>query len=80
MERINETSYHLKFPSSWHIHNAFHVSLLKPFKGDPPTKLIKEDPLEFEEQEETLQLEKILNHEDNVLHSGRTLRQYLVKF
>ena len=50
-----------------------HVSLLKPFKGDPPSEPIKEDPAEFEEQEEILQLEKILKHEDNVLCSGRTL-------
>ena len=55
LERINETSYCLKLPPTWHIHNAFHVSLLKPFKGTPPTEPIEEDPLEFEEQEEILQ-------------------------
>ena len=80
MERINETSYTLKLLSSWHIHNAFHVSLLKPYKGDPPLEPIEEDPPEFEEQEEILQPEKILKHEDNVLRSGRTLGKYLVKF
>ena len=80
LERINETSYRLKLPSSWHIHNAYHVSLLKPYKGDPPSEPIEEDPLEFEEQEEILQPKNILKHEDNVLRSGRTLRQYLVKF
>ena len=80
LERINETSYRLKLPSLWHIHNAFHVNLLKPFKGDPLSQPIEEDPPEFEEQEEILQLEKILKHEDNVLCSGRTLHQYLVKF
>ena len=74
LERINETSYRLKLPSTWHIHNAFHASLLKPYKGDPPSEPIEENPHEFEEQEEILQPEKILKHEDNVLHSGRTLR------
>ena len=66
-------------PSSWHIHNAFHFSLLKPFKGDPPSKPIEEDPLEFEEQEEILQPKAILKHEKNSLCSGKTLHQYLVK-
>ena len=79
-ERINEAFYRLELPSPWHIHNAFHVSLLKLFKGDPPLGPIKEDPLEFEEQEEILQPKKILKHEENVLCNGRTLRQYLVKF
>ena len=74
LERINETSYRLKLSSSWHIHKVFHVSLLKPYKGDPPSEPIEEDPPEFEEQEEILQPEKILKHEDNVLRSGRTLR------
>ena len=80
LERINETSFRLKLPSSWHIHNALDISLLKPFKGDPPFEPIEEDPPKFEEQEEILQLEKILKHEDNVLYSSRTLCQYLVKF
>ena len=73
LKRINETSYRLKLPSSWHIHNAFRVSLLIPYKGNLPSKPIEEDPLEFEEQEEILQLEKILKHENNVLRSGKSL-------
>ena len=80
LERINETSYHLKLPPTWHIHNAFHVNLLKPFKGTPPMEQIEEDPPEFYEQEEILQPEIILMHEDNLLRSGKTLRRYLVKF
>ena len=70
----------MKLPSSWHIHNAFHVSLLKPFTGTPTTEPIEEDPAEFDEQEEILQPEIILRHEDNLLRSGKTLRRYLVKF
>ena len=70
----------MKLPLTWHIHNAFHVSLLKPFKGEPPTEPIEEDPPEFEEQEEILQPEIILRHEDNLLRSGKTLRRYLVKY
>ena len=78
LERINETSYCLKLPPTWHIHNAFHVSLLKPFKGTPPTEPIEEDPPEFDEQEEILQPEIILRHEENLLIIGKTLKQYLV--
>ena len=70
----------MKLPPTWHIHNAFHVSLLKPFKGTPPTKPIEEDLPKFNEQEEILQLEIILRHEENLLRSGKTLRRYLVKF
>ena len=69
----------MKLPPTWHIHNAFHVSLLKPFKGAPPMEPIEEDPPEFDEKE-ILQLEIILRLEDNLLRSGKTLRQYLVKF
>ena len=81
MQRINETTaYRLKLPEHWHIHNAFHVSLLKPFKGKPPKAPIEEDPPEFDEEEEILQPEEILKHEENVLRSGKIIRKYLIKF
>ena len=70
LSRINETAYRLKLPANWHIHNAFHISLLKPFKGDPPTEPIHEEPPLFDELEEVLEPEEILRHEDNTLHSG----------
>ena len=46
----------------------------------PPMEPVEEDPPEFYEQEEILQPEIILRHEKNLLRSGKTLRQYLVKF
>ena len=80
LQRINETLYRLKLPSNWHIHNAFHVSLLKPYKGEPPIHPIQEEPPVFDDQEEILEPEEILRHEDNVLRSGKIIRRYLIRF
>ncbi|MCO5605607.1 hypothetical protein L7F22_059790 [Adiantum nelumboides] len=65
LKPINEMAYQLKLPKHWLIHNAFHVSLLKPYKGYPPKEVITEDP-----PEEVLQPESMLRHEDKVLRSG----------
>ena len=77
---INELTYKLMLPDHWLIHNAFHVSLLKPFKGEPPKEPIIEDPPEFDGVEEVLQPEAILRHEDKVLRNGKVIRRYLIKF
>ena len=51
LAKINETSFRLKLPAHWNIHNAFHVSLLKPYKGKPPVEPNEEEePLEFDEK------------------------------
>ncbi|MCO5588021.1 hypothetical protein L7F22_041975 [Adiantum nelumboides] len=80
LKPINEMAYQLKFPKHWLIHNAFHVSLLKPYKGEPPKEAIMEDPPELEGQEEVLQPESVLRHEDKVLRNGKIIRWYLIKF
>ncbi len=41
---------------------------------------IQEDPPDFDQEEEILQLDAILRHEDKVLRSGKVLPKYLVKF
>ncbi|MCO5570274.1 hypothetical protein L7F22_023993 [Adiantum nelumboides] len=80
LSRINETAYRLKLPANWHIHNAFYVNLLKPFKGDPPKDPVQEEPPLFDDIEEVLQPEEILRHEENTLRSGKVIRRYIVKF
>ncbi|MCO5589123.1 hypothetical protein L7F22_043089 [Adiantum nelumboides] len=53
-KRINDVSFRLKLPDTWKIHNAFHVSLLKPFKGDVPDDGELDEQPEVEENEEIL--------------------------
>ncbi|MCO5571938.1 hypothetical protein L7F22_025689 [Adiantum nelumboides] len=74
LKPINEMAYQLKFPNNWLIHNAFHVSLLKPYKGEPPKEAITKDPPEVEGQEEVLHPESVLRHEDKVLRHGKIIR------
>ncbi|MCO5593641.1 hypothetical protein L7F22_047656 [Adiantum nelumboides] len=71
---INEMAYQLKLPNHWLIHNAFRVSLLKPYKGEPPKEAITEDPPKVEGQK-VLQPESVLRHEDKVLRHVPPLLQ-----
>ncbi|MCO5576212.1 hypothetical protein L7F22_030020 [Adiantum nelumboides] len=80
LKPINEMAYQLKLPKHWLIRNAFHVSLLKPYKGEPPKETIMEDPPKVEGQEEVLQPESVLRHEDKVSRNGKIIRRYLIKF
>ncbi|MCO5613265.1 hypothetical protein L7F22_067541 [Adiantum nelumboides] len=64
IERINEVSFRLQLPKTWKIHNAFHMSLLRPFKGEVPEDMIADEQPEVEEIEEILQPEQILAHKE----------------
>ncbi|MCO5578903.1 hypothetical protein L7F22_032752 [Adiantum nelumboides] len=69
-------AYQLKLPSQWPIHNAFHVSLLKAYKGDPPQEPVLDDPPEFEGLIEILQPEQIIRHEDELLRNVKKHSSY----
>ncbi|MCO5560446.1 hypothetical protein L7F22_014061 [Adiantum nelumboides] len=78
-DKISDVSYRLKFSESWRIHNAFHVSLLRPYVGDVPEDLPVEDQPEVEELDEILAPEQILAHKERKV-KGKVARRYLVKF
>ncbi|MCO5570931.1 hypothetical protein L7F22_024661 [Adiantum nelumboides] len=77
--KISDVAYRLKLPKGWKIHNAFHVSLLRPFVGDVPEDMVPEDQPEVEELDEILVPEQILAHKDRKVR-GKVARRYLVKF
>ncbi|MCO5548142.1 hypothetical protein L7F22_001600 [Adiantum nelumboides] len=42
-DKISDVAYRLKLPKGWKIHNAFHVSLLRPFVGDVPEDMVPKE-------------------------------------
>ncbi|MCO5598916.1 hypothetical protein L7F22_053015 [Adiantum nelumboides] len=78
-DKINDVAYRLKLREGWKIHNAFHVSLLRPFVGDVPKDMVPEEQPEVEELDEILVPEHILAHKDRKVR-GKVARRYLVKF
>ncbi|MCO5562818.1 hypothetical protein L7F22_016453 [Adiantum nelumboides] len=77
-DKINDVTYRLKLPKDWKIHNAFQVSLLRPFVGDVPEDMVPEDQPEVEKLDEILVPEQILAHKDRKVR-GKVARRYLVK-
>ncbi|MCO5612046.1 hypothetical protein L7F22_066308 [Adiantum nelumboides] len=46
-DKISNVAYRLKLPEGWKIHNAFHVSLLRPFVGDVPEDTVSGNSLKW---------------------------------
>ena len=80
IEVINRNAYRLDIPQHWLIHNSFHVSLLRKFKGTPPIAPIVEDPQLLEDDEELLVLESMIDHDVTTTRTGNTYHRYLVKY
>ncbi|MCO5587679.1 hypothetical protein L7F22_041630 [Adiantum nelumboides] len=78
-DKISDVAYRLKLPEGWKIHNAFHVSLLRPLVGEAPEDLVLEEQPEVEELDEILVPEQILTHKERKVR-GKVARRYLVKF
>ena len=74
LEKINDVAYKVKLPATWTIHNAFHVSLIKPFHGEILEDLEDVTQPEVEEHDEILVLEQIMAHHDRKIR-GRVSRR-----
>ncbi|MCO5574780.1 hypothetical protein L7F22_028572 [Adiantum nelumboides] len=77
-DKIGDVAFRLKLPEGWKIHNAFHVSLLRPFVGDVPEDMVPEEQPEVEELDEILVPKQILAHKKRKVR-GKVARRYLVK-
>ncbi|MCO5596900.1 hypothetical protein L7F22_050971 [Adiantum nelumboides] len=49
-DKISDVAYRLKLPEGWKIHNAFHVSLRRPFVGDVPEDMFQRNSLKWKNQ------------------------------
>jgi Chromo (CHRromatin Organisation MOdifier) domain len=75
-EILGKTTYRLELPSHWKIHNAFHASLLLPYKETEEYGHNFTDPLpELIEGQEEWEVEQILD-----MRLYRQKKQYLVKW
>jgi hypothetical protein len=77
-EKLSAVVYRLVLPERWRIHDAFHVSLLKPYhKSDRLQPL--PPPLEFDGDDDVFEVERVLLHRD-VKRGKRTVREFLLKW
>ncbi|MCO5598108.1 hypothetical protein L7F22_052199 [Adiantum nelumboides] len=73
-DKISDVAYRLKLPENWKIHNAFHVSLLRPYVGDVP------EDIPAEEEPKVEKLNKILVPEQILAHKERKVKGKVILF
>jgi hypothetical protein len=76
LQMVGTAAVKLELPSHWKVHNVFHVSLTKPWKGSPPTT---PEPVEVEGYPEYT-VETILSHDLRSKRKGQQVIYYLVKW
>ncbi|MCO5612024.1 hypothetical protein L7F22_066286 [Adiantum nelumboides] len=73
-DKIFEADW-LKLPENWKIHNAFHVSILRPYVGDVPEDMGAEKQPKVEELDKILVPEQILAQKERKV-KGKVARLY----
>ena len=79
VKRVEEQSYQLVLPPHLHVHDVFHVSLLKQYVANPEHILEVDDTILMNQEEFPLKPEMILESQEKHLRC-RTTRRVLVKW
>ena len=79
LRRMGEQSYEIALPPHLHVHNVFHVSLLKKYIADPLHVLNEDDTILISQEEFQMEPEQILEVKERKLRH-RTVREVLVQW
>ena len=77
LRRIGEQSYELALPTHLHVHNVFHVSLLKTYVANPDHVLNLDETILVNQQEFHMEPDWIVDVKEKKLHH-RTIIEALV--
>ena len=79
LRRIGEISYELALPPHLHVHNVFHVNLLKNYVANPDHILDLDDTILVNQEEFQMEPEQILDTKVRQLRQ-RTIKDVLVQW
>ena len=79
LRRIGEQSYELALPSHVHVHNVFHVSILKKYIPNPEHALDHNDTILVNQEDFQMQPQQILEMKEKKLRH-RNIREVLVQW